>query len=352
MFKKCTALALSVLMLALTASGGEALRHLNVSLQPHNHGLPNYIMEKEGLLKEAGLDVDFLVFASGPPQNEALGAGEWDVGAMGGPPGIAGAIAYDTHIIGLAADDTPACDYWVRPDSSIAKIRDQVPGSPDILGDADSWRGKTILCPTATSAHFMLIATLNKLGLTENDVNIIHMDVPQAFTAFKAGHGDIVSLWDPQSVFAKDEGWIRVSSGPASGERMFCVIVASADGVQEKRQEILDWLRLYYEVCEKYKNLPDETEEYLLEFQKENGMQVDRRSARVIVEERTMPTLADQERMFAGPAGQREVDKIMNNVLDYFIAQGRYDQKDKDRLVARGYIDGSFIEQLVAEKKK
>lgn len=350
--RKCTAVAMAFLMLALTAWGGDALRPLNVSLQPHNHGLPNFIMEKEGLLEKAGLDVNFLVFASGPPQNEALGAGEWDVGAMGGPPGIAGAIAYDTHIIGLAADDTPACDYWVRPDSPIAKITGKVEGAPDILGDAASWRGKTILCPTATSAHFMLIATLHRLGLTEDDVNIIHMDVPQAFTAFKAGHGDIVSLWDPQSVFAKDEGWVRVSSGPASGERMFCVIVASENAVKKRPNEILDWLRLYYEVCAKYKALPDETEEYLLQFQKENGMQVDRRTARVIVEERTMPTLEDQERMFAGEIGKREVDVIMNNVLDYFIAQGRYEPKDKERLLARNYIDDTFIKKLIAEKKK
>lgn len=349
--KRCIAVAICALVVALTANSGEALRKLNVSLQPHNHGLPNYIGEKEGRFIKAGLDVNFLVFASGPPQNEALGAGEWDVGAMGGPPGIAGAIAYDTHIIGLAADDTPACDYWVRPNSPIAKITGKVSDSPDILGDAASWRGKTILCPTATSAHFMLMATLHKLGLSEMDVNIIHMDVPQAFTAFKAGHGDIVSLWDPQSVFAKDEGWVRVSSGPASGERMFCVIVASEEAVKKRPTEILDWLRIYYEICGEYKNKPDETEKYLMEFQKENGMQVDQRTARVIVEERTMPTLEDQAKMFAGEYGKREVDVIMNNVLDYFITQGRYEPSDKERLVKRHYIDDSFIKKLLAEKK-
>lgn len=43
----------------------------------------------------------------------------------------------------------------------------------------------------------MLIATLSAMGLTQNDVSIVHMDVPSAYTAFKAGQGDIVALWDP-----------------------------------------------------------------------------------------------------------------------------------------------------------
>jgi len=326
------------------------LRKLTVSHQPHNHGLPGYIAEQENLFVEAGLDITTLMFTSGPPQNEALGAGEWDVGVMGSPPSIAGGIAYGSKVIGFAADDTMACDYWVRPDSPIAEISGKVSGSPDILGDADSWRGKSILCPVATSAHFMLIATLQKLRLTENDVKIINMEVPQAFTAFKAGQGDIVALWDPQSVSAGDEGWVCVSSGPASGEKMYTVIVASPKAIEEKPQEILDWMRVYYGVCDKFKDDKDGQAKYLLDFQTENGMQVDERMVRVIVNERPMPTIADQAELFAGEYGQREADRITEKIIDFFVAQGRYEPKDKQYLLDNHFIDDRFIKQLIAEQ--
>ena len=123
-----------------------------------------------------GLDINVLWFTSGNTQNEALGANEWDAGACGTPPAIAAGVAYDAKIIGLNVDDTISCDYWVRPDSDIAQITGEIEGHPDIMGNADTWKGKTILCPTQTSAHYMLICTLSTMGLTQNDVNIVPMD--------------------------------------------------------------------------------------------------------------------------------------------------------------------------------
>ncbi len=154
---------------------------ITLSHQPYSHALPSYIGEEEGIFEENGLNTEILWFSSGNTQNEALGANEWDAGACGTPPAIAAGIAYNAKIVGFSVDDTVSVDYWVRADSDIAAISGEVEGYPDILGNADTWKGKTILCPTQTSAHYMLIATLSAMGLTQNDVSIVHMEVNICF---------------------------------------------------------------------------------------------------------------------------------------------------------------------------
>ena len=265
---------------------------------------------------------------------------------MGVPPAASSGLAYDAKIIGLAADDTMACNYWVRPDSEIAGISGQVDGHPEILGDADSWRGKTILCPTGTSAHYLLIATLNLLGLTEDDVEIVHMDVPSAFAAFKAGQGDICALWDPQSKQAAKEGWVMTSAGQWTGTQVYNVIVASKKAIEEKPEAVLTWLRTYYEVCEDYKDDKEGQAKYLLELQLDNGLDVDEE---IVTAERPMPTLADQAELWAGEPGERPVDKIVYDMFDYFVASGQYEPSDREYLESINFVDDTFIKQLLSE---
>lgn len=347
-------LSAAMLTVAFIAGGAESarageMRPLRIAIMPHSHGLPVYIAQQEGLFKEAGLDAKVLIFNSGPPMNEALGANEWDVGIIGPVPALAGGIVYNTNLIAFAQDDTMAVNYWARPGSPIASITGKVPGSPGIMGDAETWRGKTLLCPLATNAHLMLVATLNKLGLTEADVSIIPMEVPQAFAAFKSGHGDVVTLWDPQSTSAKNEGWVMVSSGPASGEEAYLVVVASENAMKKQRGELLDFLRVFYKVTEKYKDDKKAYFDYLKKFQTENGLDVTDFMVQKVVNERPMPTLADQKRLWVGEAGKRRVDHIMDTVMNYFIGQGSFEPEDKKYLDDRGFIDDSFIKQLLAQ---
>ncbi|RCX20082.1 sulfonate transport system substrate-binding protein [Anaerobacterium chartisolvens] len=319
---------------------------INVSHQPYSHGLPSYVAQKEGWFKEAGLDANILFFTSGPSQNEALGADQWEVGAMGSPPAILGGVGYNSHIIAFAVDDTVSVDYWVRPDSPIAKVKGEVKDHPDIYGTAELWKGKTILCPTATSAHFMLIATLDKLGLTVNDVKIVHMEVPQAFAAFKAGQGDIVALWSPINNNAPAEGWVKVSSGLATGEVMPTVIVASDKAIKERPDAVKKWLEEYFKACDKLNQDINVQAKFLLQMQTDNGIKNDEAGALKFVEDRPLPTLDYEAKIFKGEYGKREVDTIMEKIIDFFIEQGTIKAADKEKLLKNNFIDGQFIQAL------
>ena len=170
---RTTAFFLAVLSLtaALTGCSGKTsdVGQLNVALQTTAQGVPAYIAEVEGIDAQAGLTVSSTVFASGPAQNEALGANEWDVATMGAPPAIMANLAYDARILALVLMEA-STEFFVRPGSEIAQVSGAVPGYPQILGDADTWRGKTVLCPVATTSHFILLTLLEMLGLTEADI--------------------------------------------------------------------------------------------------------------------------------------------------------------------------------------
>ena len=323
---------------------------ITVSHQPYSHGLPSYIADVNGVFEENGLDVEILWFSGGNTQNEALGADEWEAGAYGSAPAIAAGIAYNARIIGINVEDSVSIDYFVRPDSEIAKIKGQVEGHPDIYGNADTWRGKTILCATSTSVHFGLVATLSKLGLTQADVNIVHMDVPSAYAAFKAGEGDVVALWDPQSYQAEEEGWIKVSSGEAAGEEFPTVFIASEKAIEENWDGVYAWFKSYMSVCDQYINDNDGQAKHLLDMQLDNGINTTEELALRFVKDRTLPSLEKNIEYFSGEAGSRKMDLVMENVVDFFVEQGSYTAADKEKLFSGNFIDGQFIEALAKEK--
>ncbi len=335
---------------AATEPKKDGVVKINASHQPYSHGLPSYVAQKEGWFKSAGLDVNILFFTSGPAQNEALGANQWEVGAMGSPPAILGGIGYNSKIIAFAVDDTVSVDFWVRPDSPIAKVKGQVPGKPDIYGTAELWKGKTILCPTATSAHFMLIATLNSLGLTVNDVKIVHMEVPQAFAAFKAGQADIVALWAPINDNAPKEGWVKASSGIATGEKMPTVVVASDKAIKERPEAVKKWLQEYFKACDKLRADEATQAKFLLQMQNENGIKNNEAGALKFVKDRPLPTLEYEAKIFAGEPGKREADIVMGKIIDFFVQQGTIKAADKEKLIKNGFIDGQFIQALTTKK--
>ena len=343
---------LSAMILLLAAgcgsSGGSADDGLSITVshQPYSHGLASYIGLEEGTFEANGLDVEILWFSGGTTQNEALGANEWDAGCYGSAPAIAAGVAYNAKIIGVNVEDSVSIDYFVRPDSEIAQITGAVEGYPDIMGDADSWRGKTILCATGTSVHFGLDATLERLGLTESDVNIVDMDVASAYTAFKAGEGDIVALWDPQSYQAEEEGWIRVSSGEAVDCVFPTVFIASEEAIENNWDAVYEWLKTYLDICEDYADDTQGQADYLLQMQLDNGIDTTEELALRFVEDRPLTTLEKNVEWFSGEQGNTYMDEVMDNVIQFFVNQGSYTEDNVQALKDNGFIDAEFIRAI------
>lgn len=342
-------LGFSILCAAGCGSNSNSESSLIIGNQPYTQGIPIYLAEEEGLYE--GFDTETLVFVSGNTQNEALGANEWEVGVTGLPPAIFGGVSYDLKIIGFSVDDTVSPKFYVRPDSDILSIQGAVENCPDIYGDADTWRGKQILCPTATSSHLMLVVVLEKLGLKESDVEIVHMDPSQALTAFKAGEGDVLACWPPIA-YSIDKDWVLAASGIATKEQIPIVVVASEKALTEKRDLVKSWLKQYYQHCEMMAGDFDKLAKTLEILELDNGLTIDTEGAKKIVMERPLPNFSQQSELFLGETGKTKADEIVMKYVDIFVSEGRISEEDKERLVTNNFIDNTLLMEIIEEEKE
>lgn len=71
------------------------------------------------------------------------------------------------------------------------------PTYPDILGSAETVKGKTLITNLGTTGHVQVQKWLEALGLTEDDIEIVQMDYASGYQAFESGEGDILATIGP-----------------------------------------------------------------------------------------------------------------------------------------------------------
>lgn len=143
----------------------------------------------QALLTAAGLtdteyEIKWQEFTSGPPMLEALNAGSIHVGLVGNTPPIFAAAAKGTFKIVSAASYTGQGDAILVPaDSPLTSVADL--------------KGKKVAVAEGSSANYNLLAQLEKAGVDYADVKIQNLQPGDALAAFKAGHLDAWTVWDP-----------------------------------------------------------------------------------------------------------------------------------------------------------
>ena len=178
---------------------------VRASHQPCMHALPTILATNFGWWDEIGIRVTFHYFVSGMPQVEAGQAGEWDVGAIGTVPCLFAGVKYKQPLIAISNDESVTNNLMVRPDAFNTWLKDP---KKDL-------KGKTFLVSTISTGHYAVVAYLKKLGLTENDVKIVHMEQSAILSAFLSGQGDVAQTWAP---FQLHDGGER-DEGPFPRER-------------------------------------------------------------------------------------------------------------------------------------
>jgi sulfonate transport system substrate-binding protein len=139
------------------------------------------ILEKH--FAEKQIAIKWIEFTSGPPLLEAMSTASVDFGAVGDTPPIF-AQAANANIAYVAGSPiTNGQGILVPASSTIRTIADL--------------RGKRIGFAKGTSAHNVLIATLEKAGLTYEDITPVYLSPPDAGPAFANGSIEAWAIWDP-----------------------------------------------------------------------------------------------------------------------------------------------------------
>ncbi len=176
---------LAVAALATAGAQADDLKELKIGYQ--KTGLP-VIARQQQLIEKAlepkGISVSWVEFTAGPPLVEALNVGAINVGWTGDAPPIFGqsagsAIVYIAALPGNGEGEA----IIAKADSSIKSVKDL--------------KGKRVAVGKGTSAHNLLIAALEKEGISFDEIDAVYLPPADAAAAFASDKVDAWSIWDP-----------------------------------------------------------------------------------------------------------------------------------------------------------
>lgn len=325
-----------------TESAPEKLEKINVSHHPYIHGLPTQVAIDQGFYTENGLDPQVTMYAGGAAQNEAVATNAWDVGTTGMAGAVTGLIGYDLKVIGISASESATVDLWVRPDSPLANTTGALADYPNLKGTADDWKGITVICQSASNCQLVLFATLEKFGLSKDDINIVDMSVAQGFPAFKSGEADMVALWSPFGYQAEELGWVKVSSAEDLGLDFYNIILATDDAIENKPELVQKWLQTYQEGADYITAHKDEAPQWLYDFSMDEGITTTLENCEKDIEYRPFATVEQQKEYM-------DDGQVLDQLLvfaEFLKNQGNITQEDYDKLASGDCICTEFVDNL------
>jgi len=154
----------------------------------------------ENHFRPAGIEVKWVEFSSGPPMMEAMNVGSIDYGAVGDSPPVFAQAAGGAIVYAAGQPITNGQGILVPQNSAIRSIADL--------------KGKRIGFTKGSSAHNIVVQTLEKAGLTYSDITPVYLTPPDAGPAFANGSIDAWSIWDPYFAIGevKQNGRILVNA--------------------------------------------------------------------------------------------------------------------------------------------
>jgi sulfonate transport system substrate-binding protein len=130
-----------------------------------------------------GIEVKWVEFSSGPPMMEAMNVGSVDYGAVGDSPPVFAQAAGAAIVYAAGQPVTNGQGILVPKDSPIRSISEL--------------KGKRVGFTKGSSAHNIVVQTLEKAGLTYADITPVYLTPPDAGPAFANGSIEAWAIWDP-----------------------------------------------------------------------------------------------------------------------------------------------------------
>ena len=285
--------------------------------------LPVVDMVNNGLDKENGIEIELVNFSTGAPMNEAMAAGELDVSFIGAAA-VFSLANNNSKMVGEICTDTVAIDLIARADSDIAAVGVTNSEYPDVIGSADSVKGKTILCPAGTLSQFEVTKYLDVFGLTMDDVTFVPMEYAQAYQAFKTGEGDILATRSPQTYTAvDDEGWISIASMKNLKADATAQVVVSESTFDNKQDALATMMKLVAEENDKLNGDVEYAANLMSDWFKQNGQDIDVEVSKRQLEEKPFYGVEDMKAREFGA-------DFKNTLVEFYVSSGQLEEDLKD----------------------
>lgn len=280
--------------------------------------------------------------AGGSVLNEAIGAGLLDATEMGAPAAVYTASTYNCVVLGELSEGSGGLNLFARPDSDIVKAKGANPEFPEILGSAETLVGKSIIYGFGSMGQYGVTAYLDLFGLTTDDITAINMNFGPGFQAFQAGEGDIVALFTPLNYTALENGYVKLANIADLNLPVRDVLLATPETMNdpEKLDALKSYLRLHYELAEKFNADPALQQAELVKYYEYHGTPVT--SADLLtIEINDMHLITFDE-------AKAEIDTMGQSIIDiaeFYKKIGAVEQETIDTI--KDNIDTTLLEEVL-----
>jgi len=158
---------------------------VNIGYQKANiFALLKYRGTLDSEFKKQGISVRWVEFPAGPQMLEGLNVGSIDLAATGdAPPAFAQAAQADLVYLGHSPANPQTEAIVVPQNSTINTVADL--------------KGKRVALNKGSDVNYLLIAALEKAGLSYKDIKPVYLPPADARAAFQRGAVDAWVIWDP-----------------------------------------------------------------------------------------------------------------------------------------------------------
>ena len=203
------------------------------------------------------------------------------------------------------------------------------------FADAASVRGRLVLCPQGTSAHYTLVQWLRSLGLTEKDVKIRFMPPEQALGAFRGGMGDILVTWAPYTYAAEKEGCVVAATAADVKASLPLVLLADRQFAGQNAELVRRFLRLYQRGAAVLAAEPDEqlVVDYVRFCKEWAGRELDAATAREDMRDHRVYPVSEQVRLLG--EGDGSLRAVLSDMAAFLAARKGEGEKAAELPVIR-----------------
>ena len=318
-----------------SADGRSVIR---VGTMPYYLGVPIEVISDKGLDDKYGFDMEVIDFPSGGSMSEDLGAGEWDRG----PIGAGGMTAVSNYNAKLIADIEYEMDgAWIiaRPDSDIVAAGNTLGDYPEVIGSADTIRGKTVLGTVGNISHYMAIDYVSKFGLSMDDVEFLNMETSNVYTAFVSGQGDLACIGSPSAgLKLLNEGYVLVGGLKQQGNPQQDCMIVSEEFYQNSYDVCVGFMAAWLEACAYLNNDEEYEKQMVSKFYTDHG-RTDF-TEQDVADECSWNTYNDATNIF-----EKETGKWMKELVKCYVEAGAMDESVSAALETN--IDTKAIEDAV-----
>ncbi|PHM33414.1 sulfonate ABC transporter substrate-binding protein [Xenorhabdus innexi] len=155
----------------------------------------------DDVFRQEGIKIRWVEFPAGPQMLEGLNIGSIDLASTGDvPPVFAQAAKADLVYLAHSPAHPKTEAIVVAKDSAIKSIQDL--------------KGKRVALNKGSDVHYLLVAALEKAGLSYKDIKPVYLPPADARAAFQRGVIDAWAIWDPfLSEVETNTGARQISNG-------------------------------------------------------------------------------------------------------------------------------------------